>query len=54
SRSWTVPGQQYHSLEATAYAVLALVKAKDFDKAGEAVHWLKRQETHYGVSGTTQ
>ncbi|XP_050961778.1 complement C3 [Labeo rohita] len=53
-RSWTVPGQQYHSLEATAYAVLALVKAKDFDKAGEAVHWLKRQQTHYGASGSTQ
>ncbi|RXN11651.1 complement C3-like protein [Labeo rohita] len=54
SRSWTVPGQQYHSLEATAYAVLALVKAKDFDRAGEAVHWLKRQQTRYGESGTTQ
>ncbi|RXN11648.1 complement C3-like protein [Labeo rohita] len=54
SRSWTVPGQKYHSLEATAYAVLALVKAKDFDKAGEAVHWLGRQQSHYGGSGTTQ
>ncbi|KAL0202426.1 hypothetical protein M9458_000444, partial [Cirrhinus mrigala] len=45
---------QYHSLEATAYAVLALVKTKDFDKAGEAVHWLGRQQSHYGGSGTTQ
>ncbi|RXN15695.1 complement C3-like protein [Labeo rohita] len=54
SRSWAVPGKKYHSLEATAYAVLALVKAKDFDKAGEAVRWLKRQQTHYGGSGTTQ
>nr|QOL70921.2 complement component 3 [Tor putitora] len=53
-RSWTVPGQHHHSLEATAYAVLALVKAKDFDKAGEAVHWLARQQSHYGGSGTTQ
>nr|BAA36619.1 complement C3-H1 [Cyprinus carpio] len=53
-RSWTVPGQHYHSLEATAYAVLALVKEKDFDKAGEAVHWLNRQQSHYGGSGTTQ
>uniref|UniRef100_A0A672K3H1 Complement C3-like n=1 Tax=Sinocyclocheilus grahami TaxID=75366 RepID=A0A672K3H1_SINGR len=53
-RFWTVPGQHYHSLEATAYAVLALVKAKDFDKAGEAVHWLARQQAHYGGSGTTQ
>ncbi|XP_073698015.1 uncharacterized protein [Garra rufa] len=53
-RSWTVPGQHYHSLEATAYAVLALVKAEDYDKAGEAVHWLNRQQSHYGGSGTTQ
>ncbi|XP_048051368.1 complement C3-like isoform X1 [Megalobrama amblycephala] len=53
-RFWTVAGQPYHSLEATAYAVLALVKAKDFDKAGEAVHWLGRQQSHYGGSGTTQ
>ncbi|XP_048051427.1 complement C3-like [Megalobrama amblycephala] len=53
-RSWTVTGQPYHSLEATAYAVLALVKAKDFDKAGEAVRWLRRQQSHYGGSGTTQ
>ncbi|XP_067258553.1 complement C3-like [Chanodichthys erythropterus] len=51
---WTVAGQRHHSLEATAYAVLALVKAKDFDKAGEAVHWLGRQQSHYGGSGTTQ
>ncbi|XP_067258586.1 complement C3-like isoform X2 [Chanodichthys erythropterus] len=53
-RFWTVAGQHHHSLEATAYAVLALVKAKDFDKAGEAVHWLGRQQSHYGGSGTTQ
>uniref|UniRef100_A0A671NUY1 Complement C3-like n=1 Tax=Sinocyclocheilus anshuiensis TaxID=1608454 RepID=A0A671NUY1_9TELE len=53
-RSWTVSGQHHHSLEATAYAVLALVKDKDFDKAGEAVHWLNRQQSHYGGSGTTQ
>ncbi|XP_067258556.1 complement C3-like [Chanodichthys erythropterus] len=53
-RFWTVAGQHYHSLEATAYAVLALVKAKDFDKAGEAVRWLGRQQSHYGDHGTTQ
>ncbi|XP_048051383.1 complement C3-like [Megalobrama amblycephala] len=53
-RFWTVAGRPYHSLEATAYAVLALVKAKDFDKAGEAVRWLGRQQSHYGGSGTTQ
>ncbi|XDV16112.1 hypothetical protein PO909_015954 [Leuciscus waleckii] len=51
---WTFPGQHHHSLEATAYAVLALVKDKDFDKAGEAVYWLRSQQSHYGGSGTTQ
>ncbi|XDV16047.1 hypothetical protein PO909_015927 [Leuciscus waleckii] len=53
-RSWTVAGQHHHSMEATAYAVLALVKGKDFDKAGEAVFWLRSQQFHYGGSGTTQ
>ncbi|KAA0721779.1 Complement C3 [Triplophysa tibetana] len=52
--AWIVPGQHHHSLEATAYAVLALVRAKEYDKAGEAVHWLARQQSHYGGSGTTQ
>ncbi|CAM4465434.1 unnamed protein product [Leuciscus chuanchicus] len=53
-RSWTVAGQHHHSMEATAYAVLALVKDKDFDKAGEAVFWLRSKQSHYGGSGTTQ
>ncbi|XP_067296786.1 complement C3-like [Pseudorasbora parva] len=53
-RFWAVPGQSYDSREATAYAVLALVKAKDFDRAGEAVRWLGRQQSQYGGSGTTQ
>ncbi|KAK7161089.1 hypothetical protein R3I94_003924 [Phoxinus phoxinus] len=52
--SWTVAGQHHHSLEATAYAVLALVKDKDFDKAGEAVHWLRSQQSYYGGAETTQ
>ncbi|XP_051749859.1 complement C3 isoform X2 [Ctenopharyngodon idella] len=53
-RFWNVAGQPHYSREATAYAVLALVKARDFDKAGEAVHWLGRQQSHYGSSDTTQ
>ncbi|XP_051982648.1 complement C3-like [Xyrauchen texanus] len=51
---WQVPGQHHHSLEATGYAVLALVKAKDFERAGQAVRWLGKQRTQYGGSGTTQ
>ncbi|XP_055060092.2 complement C3 isoform X1 [Misgurnus anguillicaudatus] len=53
-RLWQVPGQRYHSLEATGYAALALVKAKDFEKAGQAVRWLAKQQTRYGGYGTTQ
>ncbi|XP_051558255.1 complement C3-like isoform X3 [Myxocyprinus asiaticus] len=52
--AWIVPGQHYHSLEATAYAVLALVRAKEYDSAREAVHWLTRQQSVYGSSATTQ
>ncbi|XP_067296777.1 complement C3-like [Pseudorasbora parva] len=53
-RVWNVAGQPYHSREATAYAVLALMKAQDFDRAGEPVRWLGRQQSHYGGAGTTQ
>ncbi|XP_060716458.1 complement C3-like [Tachysurus vachellii] len=50
---WKVGGHHF-SLEATAYAVLALVRAKEFDAAGKAVHWLNRQSSPYGGHGTTQ
>ncbi len=51
---WQVPGQHHHSLEATGYAVLALVIAKDFERAGLAVRWLGKQQSRYGGYGTTQ
>ncbi|XP_043094012.1 complement C3 [Puntigrus tetrazona] len=51
---WQVPGQHHHSLEATGYAVLALVMAKDFESAGLAVRWLGKQQSRYGGYGTTQ
>nr|BAE45241.1 complement component C3-2 [Danio rerio] len=53
-RFWNVPERQYYSIEATAYAVLALVKAKDYDTAGEAVHWLAKQKSSHGGYDTTQ
>ncbi|TRY87362.1 hypothetical protein DNTS_017222 [Danionella cerebrum] len=53
-RFWEVPGSHHASLEATAYSVLALVKDKDFERAGEAVHWMGRQNSQYGAWGTTQ
>ncbi|KAM9455089.1 complement C3-like isoform 2-T2 [Clarias gariepinus] len=51
---WQVAEEHRFTLEATAYALLALVKVKDFDAAGKAVHWLNRQSSPYGGSGTTQ
>ncbi|XP_072513049.1 uncharacterized protein [Salminus brasiliensis] len=51
---WKVAGGHHFSLEATAYALLALVRAKDFEAAGKVVHWLNRQTSPYGSSGTTQ
>ncbi|KAI4889080.1 hypothetical protein NFI96_023395, partial [Prochilodus magdalenae] len=51
---WQVSRGHHFSLEASAYALLALVKAKDFDTAGKVVHWLNRQTSPYGSSGTTQ
>uniref|UniRef100_A0A671NXC1 Complement C3-like n=1 Tax=Sinocyclocheilus anshuiensis TaxID=1608454 RepID=A0A671NXC1_9TELE len=49
-----VPGAHHHSLEATGYALLALVKAKDFQSAGAVVRWLRAQRTTYGGHGSTQ
>uniref|UniRef100_A0A672QE77 Complement C3-like n=1 Tax=Sinocyclocheilus grahami TaxID=75366 RepID=A0A672QE77_SINGR len=51
---WRVPGAHHHSLEATGYALLALVKAKDFQSAGAVVRWLRAQRTTYGGHGSTQ
>uniref|UniRef100_A0AAR2J943 NTR domain-containing protein n=1 Tax=Pygocentrus nattereri TaxID=42514 RepID=A0AAR2J943_PYGNA len=51
---WEVTRGHHFSLEATAYALLALVKVKEFDTAGKAVNWLNRQTSPYGSSGTTQ
>ncbi|MCJ8748175.1 hypothetical protein PDJAM_G00162320 [Pangasius djambal] len=51
---WQVAGGHHFSLEATAYALLALVKVKEFDAAGKVVHWLNRQSSPYGGYGTTQ
>ncbi|KAM9454470.1 complement C3-like [Clarias gariepinus] len=51
---WEVAGGHHFSLEATAYALLALVKVKDFTAAGIIVNWLNRQSSPYGSYGTTQ
>uniref|UniRef100_A0A3B3S7N0 Complement C3 n=1 Tax=Paramormyrops kingsleyae TaxID=1676925 RepID=A0A3B3S7N0_9TELE len=51
---WPVIGSHLFTLEATAYALLALVRAKDFDKAGPVVDWLNKQQFYGGGHGSTQ
>ncbi|KAM9769651.1 complement C3-like [Menidia menidia] len=51
---WPVPKGLIYSLEATAYALLALVKAQDFEKAQPVVRWLSRQQKVGGGYGSTQ
>ncbi|XP_028821308.1 complement C3-like isoform X2 [Denticeps clupeoides] len=52
--SWPVAASHLFTLEATAYALLALVKVKDFDRAGPVVNWLNRQRLFNGGYGSTQ
>ena len=51
---WPVQGNHLFTLEATAYALLALVKMKEFEKAGVVVNWLNAQRRSGGGYGTTQ
>ncbi|KAL2076628.1 hypothetical protein ACEWY4_027773, partial [Coilia grayii] len=51
---WPVPGNHLFTVEATAYALLALVKAGEFEKAGPIVNWLRTQQRHGGGYGSTQ
>uniref|UniRef100_A0A672QEF1 Complement C3-like n=1 Tax=Sinocyclocheilus grahami TaxID=75366 RepID=A0A672QEF1_SINGR len=49
-----VPGSSSFTLEASAYALLALVKAQDFQSAAPIVNWLNNQRQYSGGYGTTQ
>ncbi|XP_052459368.1 complement C3-like [Carassius gibelio] len=51
---WPVPGSSSFTLEASAYALLALVKAQDFQNAAPIVNWLNNQRQSSGGYGTTQ
>ncbi|XP_045904440.1 complement C3-like [Micropterus dolomieu] len=51
---WPVPKGHVYTLEATAYALLALVKAKAFEKANSVVKWLNQQQNVDGDYGSTQ
>uniref|UniRef100_A0A8C7W8R8 Alpha-macroglobulin receptor-binding domain-containing protein n=1 Tax=Oncorhynchus mykiss TaxID=8022 RepID=A0A8C7W8R8_ONCMY len=51
---WPVPGGHQYTLEATSYALLALVKVKAFEEAGPIVRWLNKQKKVGGGYGSTQ
>nr|XP_020511756.1 complement C3-like [Labrus bergylta] len=51
---WPVPSANTYKLEATAYALLALVKAKEFEKAKPVVRWFSKQQKMNGGYGSTQ
>ncbi|XP_036067521.1 complement C3 isoform X3 [Oryzias melastigma] len=51
---WPVPGKHLFTLEATAYALLALVKTKSFEDAKPVVRWFNQQQTDGGGYGSTQ
>ncbi|KAJ8246285.1 hypothetical protein GJAV_G00265880 [Gymnothorax javanicus] len=52
--SWPVPGGKFFTLEATGYALMALVNAKEFTQAAKVVKWLTEQRFHGGGYGSTQ
>ncbi|CAL8330687.1 unnamed protein product [Lota lota] len=54
SDHWPVPSGHLFTLEATAYALLALVKAKEFEDAAPIVKWLSTQRSSNGGFHSTQ
>ncbi|XP_068583427.1 complement C3-like isoform X2 [Cebidichthys violaceus] len=51
---WPTPKGDVYTLEATAYALLALVKAKAFEEARPVVRWFNKQQWVGGGYGSTQ
>ncbi|XP_044045872.1 complement C3-like isoform X2 [Siniperca chuatsi] len=51
---WQVPMGRVYTLEATAYALLALVKAKAFEEARPVVRWFNKQRRVSGGYESTQ
>uniref|UniRef100_A0A671Y0V7 NTR domain-containing protein n=1 Tax=Sparus aurata TaxID=8175 RepID=A0A671Y0V7_SPAAU len=51
---WPVSKGRVYTLEATAYALLALVKAKAFEDARPVVRWFNQQQRVGGGYGSTQ
>ncbi|XP_029772341.1 complement C3-like [Suricata suricatta] len=53
-RSWGEPGKRLYSVEATSYALLALLVLKDFDSVRPVASWLNEQKYYGGGYGSTQ
>ncbi|XP_040891542.1 complement C3-like [Toxotes jaculatrix] len=51
---WPTPKGRVYTLEATAYALLALVRAKAFEDARPVVRWFNQQQKVGGGYGSTQ
>uniref|UniRef100_A0A673VF46 NTR domain-containing protein n=1 Tax=Suricata suricatta TaxID=37032 RepID=A0A673VF46_SURSU len=51
---WEEPGKKLYSVEATSYALLALLVLKDFDSVRPVVSWLNEQRYYGGGYGSTQ
>ncbi|XP_067353923.1 complement C3-like isoform X4 [Channa argus] len=51
---WPVPKGRVGTLEATAYTLLALVKAKAFQEARPIIRWFNKQQRVGGGYGSTQ
>ncbi|KAK5866269.1 hypothetical protein PBY51_020475 [Eleginops maclovinus] len=51
---WPTPKGHVYTLEATAYALLALVKAQAFEDARPVVRWFNKQQKVGGGYGSTQ
>ncbi|XP_044134688.1 A.superbus venom factor 1-like [Bufo gargarizans] len=54
STHWEEPGSRFLTLEATSYALLTLLKLKEFEKAGQLVKWLTEQRYYGEIWGSTQ
>ncbi|EPQ20832.1 Complement C3 [Myotis brandtii] len=51
---WEEPGKRLYNVEATSYALLALLLLKDFDSIPPVVRWLNEQRYYGGGYGSTQ
>uniref|UniRef100_A0A3B3Y8A1 NTR domain-containing protein n=1 Tax=Poecilia mexicana TaxID=48701 RepID=A0A3B3Y8A1_9TELE len=51
---WPVPVGRVHTLEATAYALLALVRVKAFNEAWPIARWFNKQQRENGGFGSIQ